>query len=98
MKDCNTENFREKTVVNSCDGRILGHVSEVVFDVCDGKITAIVISEDCGALCFKRCEDIIVPWCKIQKIGEDVIIVDAEECRVCDKHEKKKQKSDCCEL
>ncbi len=98
MKDCNTENFREKAVVNSCDGRILGHVSEVIFDVCDGKITAIVIREDCGVLSFKKGEDIVIPWCKIQKIGEDVIIVDAEDCCGCDKPDKRKRKDDCCEL
>lgn len=78
MKDCNTENFREKAVVNSCDGRILGHVSEIIFDVCDGRITAVVVSDEGGAFSFKKCEDIIIPWDKIIKIGEDVIIVDAE--------------------
>ena len=78
MKDCNTENFREKAVVNSCDGRILGHVSEIIFDVCDGRLTAIVVSDEGGAFSFRRCEDIIIPWDKIIKIGEDVIIVDAE--------------------
>ena len=54
MKDCNTENFREKSVVNSCDGRILGHVAEIIFDVCDGRLTAIVVRDDSGVLCFKR--------------------------------------------
>ena len=78
MRDCNTENFREKSVVNSCDGRIIGHVCEVIFDVCDGKITAIVVRDDAGFICFKKCEDVIIPWEKIVKIGEDVIIVDAE--------------------
>ena len=78
MKDCNTENFREKAVVNSCDGRILGNVSEIIFDVCDGRLTAIVVRDECGALSFKRREEIIIPWEKIVKIGEDVIIVDAE--------------------
>ena len=80
MKDCNTENFREKAVVNACDGRIIGNVAEIIFDVCDGKITAIVVREDCGALSFKKSEDIVIPWCKISKIGEDVIIVNAEDC------------------
>ena len=79
MKDCNTENFREKAVVNSCDGKIIGHVAEIIFDCGDGRITAVVVRDDCGML-FKKSEDIIIPWCKITKIGEDVIIVNAEEC------------------
>ena len=80
MKDCNTENFREKAVVNSCDGRIIGHVAEIIFDVCDGKITAIVVREDCSMLSFKKSDDVIIPWGRITKIGEDVIIVNAEDC------------------
>ena len=107
MNGCNTEDFREKAVVNSCDGRIIGNVAEVIFDVCDGKITAIVVREECGFFSFKRNEDIIVPWCKIVKIGEDVIIVDAEDCFCRDKRGKpdfidkkgrKKQDEDCCNL
>ena len=82
MKDCNTENFREKSVVNSCDGRILGHVAEIIFDVCDGRLTAIVVRDDSGVLCFKRSDDIIIPWEKIVKIGEDVIIVDASGAKI----------------
>ena len=98
MKDCNTENFREKAVVNACDGKIIGHVAEVVFDVCDGKITAIVVREDCGVLSFKKSEDIIIPWCKITKIGEDVIIVNAEDCfprTKCGKKDKDKEIGNC---
>ncbi len=102
MKDCNTENFREKAVVNACDGRILGHVAEIVFDVCDGKITAIIVREDCGVLSFKKSEDICVPWCKIVKIGEDVIIVNAEDCFCDSRRERrgkgKKEEGECCEL
>ena len=78
MKDCNTENFREKAVINSCDGRILGNVAEIIFDVCDGRLTAIVVRDECSTFSFKRRDEIIIPWDKITKIGEDVIIVDAE--------------------
>jgi YlmC/YmxH family sporulation protein len=98
MKDCNTENFREKAVINSCDGRIIGHVAEVIFDVCDGKITAIVVRGECSAFSFKKGEDIVIPWCKIEKIGEDVIIVDGGDFCSCDKPDRKKRRDDCCEL
>ena len=98
MKDCNTENFREKAVVNSCDGKIIGHVAEIIFDCSDGRITAIVVREDCGMLSFKKSEDIIIPWCKIAKIGEDVIIVNADGCIPNGKYGKKGKDKDeeCC--
>ncbi len=69
--------FREKEVINCIDGRILGYVTDLVIDECDGRITAIVVPPP-GRwfLCFGRPErDIVIPWKKIQKIGKDVIIV-----------------------
>jgi YlmC/YmxH family sporulation protein len=77
MGCCSGESFREKEVINACDGRRLGFVTDIEFDVCDGRVTAIVIPVKVG---FFGCENIVVPWDKIQKIGEDVILVDAEGC------------------
>lgn len=85
-----SDDFCEKDVINICDGRLLGNVSDIEFDICEGRIISVVIPEKGGL--FLHGEDIVVPWCKIQKIGEDVILVDAEECcrpRPCD--EKKKR-------
>lgn len=79
MGCCSSENFRDKEVINSCDGRRLGYVTDIEFDVCDGRITAIIVPVRCGFLGLHG-EDIIIPWEKIIKIGEDVILVDAEGC------------------
>ena len=43
MKQCKTDNFREKEVVNISDGKRLGFISEVEFDICTGKITEIIV-------------------------------------------------------
>lgn len=77
MGCCSGETFRDKEVINSCDGRRLGFVTDIEFDVCDGRVTAIIIPVRQG---FFGCENICVPWEKIQKIGEDIILVDAEGC------------------
>ena len=79
MGQCSSENFREKEVINACDGRRLGYVTDIEFDVCDGRITAIIVPVKSGFLGMK-CEDDIIPWEKIRKIGRDVILVDAEAC------------------
>ena len=50
MQRCNSEDFREKEVVNVCDGKKLGCVAEVEFNVCDGKLTAIVVPVEGGFL------------------------------------------------
>jgi YlmC/YmxH family sporulation protein len=66
----------EKQVINICDGRILGYVSDFKIDPCDGRLTAIILPGECGLFSFKKSYDIIIPWEKICKIGADTIIVD----------------------
>ena len=78
MDRCNSEDFREKEVVNVCDDKKLRCVSEVEFNVCDGKLTAIVVPVEGGFLGLSSKERIVIPWDKIVRIGEDVILVNAE--------------------
>ena len=68
----------DKQVINICDGRILGYVIDFKIDPCDGKLAAIIIPGEGGIFSFKRCNDIIIPWENICKIGEDVILVEIE--------------------
>ena len=72
-----TDDFREKEVIDIKDGRRLGFVSEIEFDVCDGKITAIIVQGACG---FGKNDAVCIPWDKIDKIGEDIILVDSCGC------------------
>lgn len=78
MQRCSSEDFREKEVVNVCDGKKLGCVAEVEFNVCDGKLTAIIVPIESGFLGLGSRERIVIPWEKIVRIGEDVILVNAE--------------------
>lgn len=74
--------LRQKEVVNLCDGKRLGCICDVIVDVSCGKIEAIVVPGQCGiSSIFKGGKDIIVPWNKICKFGEDVILVDSQRLR-----------------
>ena len=74
---CTVSDFRDKEVINICDGRRLGYVIDVEFDVISGKILSIVLpGQKGGLLGFGKCEDIHIDWCKIQRIGDDIILVD----------------------
>lgn len=95
---CCVSDFRDKEVVNICDGERLGFVMDVQFDVCDGRIIAIIVPGERNWLGFGRCDDIFIPWEKIRRVGEDIILVEisieecckcAEECRP-EKHKRKK--------
>ncbi len=78
MDRCNSEDFREKEVVNVTDGRRLGCVGEVEFNVCDGCLTAIVIPLPGGFLGIGGKDKLVIPWDRIQCIGEDVILVNCD--------------------
>ncbi len=77
MERCNSEDFREKDVINVSDGRRIGSVSEVEFNTCDGRLTAIVVPLGTGFFGMGCKDKVCIPWERIQCIGEDVILVDA---------------------
>lgn len=78
---CRIEELCRKDVINVKDGCRLGFVEDVEIDVCDGRVCALVIYGRAKFFgLFGREEDIVIPWCDIQKIGEDIILVCCETC------------------
>lgn len=73
---CNTNSLNNKIVISVCDGRKLGHICNYEIDLCNGCITAIFVPGECGRFGFGRGSELRIPWDKIQKIGEDAILVD----------------------
>ena len=81
----------EKCVINLSDGKNLGFACDVRFNTCDGNITAIVVPREQKLFSFCREDPIIIPWDKIECIGEDAILV--RLCgNECPSHENKKGK------
>ncbi len=95
MERLGTCELREKEVINMCDGAKLGCPTDFEFSVCDGKITAIIVAGQGGFLGFGQSEDLIIPWNKIECIGEDTILVklSAGECIPFNNDKKKKRKN-----
>lgn len=93
MECYKTTGIGQKQVINVCDGAILGHVTDIEFDTCDGRITALVVGE-CGALGFSKGESVRVPWCSVKCIGEDTVLVEiaVSECKYANKEEEKRKK------
>ena len=66
-----------KEVICVSDGRRLGYVADVCVEIPGGNITAIVVpgpSRCCGLL--GPGDDYIIPWCRIVRIGPDIVLVD----------------------
>ena len=74
-----TSDFRQKEVINVKDGRKLGYIVDMEFDLYQGRVTAIVVPGPSKLLgLLKGRNDLVIPWERIKKIGDDVILVDVE--------------------
>ncbi|RCX15498.1 YlmC/YmxH family sporulation protein [Anaerobacterium chartisolvens] len=77
---CRSLELKQKEVINISDGRRLGFVSDVIINLEDGRLDAIVIP---GAGKFfgiiGKDSEIVIVWDNIKKIGEDIILVDMDE-------------------
>ena len=74
-----------KEVICVTDGRRLGFITDVVVEVPDGQICAIIVPGPCRLFgVLGRQEDFRIPWSCIRRIGPDIVLVDIhpEECRV----------------
>lgn len=73
-----------KEVVNVCDGKCLGNVCNLEICLPEGKITSIIVPGDSKFFGLIRSSaDIIIPWCCIKRIGDDVILVELENLAGC---------------
>ncbi len=68
--------LQAKDVVNMMDGKKLGHVMDVEFDMQNGRIEALLVPH-AGKFFgwLGGGTELVIPWKKILKIGADVILV-----------------------
>lgn len=72
--------LREKEVINLCTCKRLGFVEDLIFDLCEGTIRALVIPEAtkfCGIFGYDG--EFVIPIDCIKKVGEDFIMVEINE-------------------
>lgn len=69
--------LKQKEVINICDCKILGCVSDINIDVCTGCVLDLIVPGP-GKLCgiFGREIEYIIPWKRVKQIGEDIILVE----------------------
>ena len=73
-----------KEVICIADGRRLGFVSDVQLRMPEGAVQCIIVPGPGRFLgLWGRKEDYVIPWCNIQRIGPDIILVDIEPDRCC---------------
>ncbi len=71
--------LKRKELINICDGARLGSVCDLELDDCTGVVSALIAPGPSRFMgLFRGAEEIVIPYCKIQKIGGDVILVQAD--------------------
>ena len=69
--------LRCKEVINICDGCRLGYVDDVELRVPEGQVIAVIVYGPCRFFgLFGRGEEYYIPWECIQRVGDDIILVD----------------------
>ena len=76
----NTDEIRNKEVINIFDGKSLGYVCDIEINLQAGTIDGIVLPGSRGIfnLFCKGEEDIVIKWSDVKTVGEDVILVDVK--------------------
>ena len=71
--------LKEKEVINVCDCRRLGFVSDVVFEFPSGHIAAFIVPGP-GHICgiFGLDTEYVIPFSCVRQIGGDIILVDVK--------------------
>ena len=79
--------LKAKQVINTVDGKCLGHMTDIVFDVVCAKALGFVVPQPNQGFwgLFRGGKDIFIPFDCVCKIGVDVILVEL----YVDEHERK---------
>ena len=93
MKLCSTADLREKEVINLCDGMRLGYATDFEIEICEARVVSLIIPAETGFFGFPKGDCLVIPWEKIECIGEDTILVKVEsgELMHCQTDKKKKK-------
>lgn len=71
--------LRRKEVINICDGQKLGYVCDLDVDLVKGCINCIIVPGPCKVFGFiGRENEFVIDLCDIEKVGDDVILVDID--------------------
>lgn len=70
--------FRHKEVIDVYTGSRLGFITDVDIDLEKGSVNSVILPGKRRFLGLFSGEDIEIPWSRISKIGDDIILVTTE--------------------
>lgn len=93
MKNITFSDLSCKEVVNCRDGRILGYVADLKFNTENGNIISLFVKEQSKVFSFSKSACAEIPFECIDKIGDDIIIINASYPVPHKEKQKKEKKS-----
>lgn len=70
--------LKSKQVINTVDGKCLGHITDIVFDVVNSKCLGFIVPQQTQGFwgLFKGNKELFIPFDCVCKIGIDAILVE----------------------
>ena len=75
MRSLTTTTLFCMEVINLCDGARLGTTHALEIDPDCGNVTALLVPIECGFFSFGKSDVYRIPWCRIECLGEDTVLV-----------------------
>ena len=72
------QDLRRLEVINVGDGKRMGHIIDLIFTSDGGKVKGVILPFGKKNF-FAKSQDLFIPWTCVQKIGEDIILVEIED-------------------
>ena len=89
--DCRIGDLRYKEVINVNTGYRLGFVSDAVFDINSGQMSALVVPGEFKLSgIFGKSNEYVIPWGAIRRIGDDIILVEDDRLEIREKRPQKR--------
>ncbi len=77
--NCRIAELRNKQVVCVKNGKVLGYISDIELDTKSGTLISLIIYGRPRFFgLFGKSEDIIIPWCDIEVIGPETVLVSSD--------------------
>ncbi len=83
MKRVSFLELQEREMINLCTGEKLGFVCDLDMDVDIGQILSVTVLSQKEVPFFKKREEYIIPWRRIECIGEDTLLVKIPANELC---------------
>ena len=83
MRRISTEELCSLEVIDLCGGERLGYISDLEIDVDDGRIRSVTVCEGGLFPLLGKREGYVIPWCDIQCIGYDTVLIKTPKSSLC---------------